>query len=121
MAMLNFTANDAISGSAAFPSGFLAAPELEKISCSTRQKIHIHPLELIGKTIKVAELVECEVGLFEGDAYQSFITTSTVVAVTLASSEHGFDHSLILIDVDRPECGSYQSDLASLTILEVLS
>lgn len=95
-------------------------PELEKISCSTRDKIGIHPLELIGKTIKVAELVESEVGLFEGDAFQSFITISTVVAVVLGSSQHSFNHSLVLIDVDRPECGSYQSDLANLTILDVL-
>lgn len=103
-----------------FPSTLILTPELEKISCSTRDKIDIHPLELMGKRIRVAELMETEVGLHEGDAFQSYITESTVLAVNLGSVDHGIESSLLLIDLDRPNVGPYYSDIANLTILEVL-
>jgi hypothetical protein len=103
-----------------FAAPDILPPELEKISCSTRCQNSIHPLKLVGKRIRVAELMEVEVGLCEGDALQSHITESTVLAVNIGSIEHGVASSLLLTDMARPNIGSYYANIADLTILDVL-
>lgn len=72
----------------------------------------------MGKTIRFAELMLSEVGLFEGDAYESSISVATVLAVHLGSIEHGIETSLLLQDSDGSD--PYYSDISKLTVLEVL-
>lgn len=72
----------------------------------------------MGKRIRFAELMLVEVGLFEGDAYESSISVATVLAVHLGSIEHGIQTSLLLQDVDGSD--PYYSDISKLTVLEVL-
>lgn len=118
MAAFNSTETTATAGSAAFSASLLNMPELEKISCSIKGKTFIHPLELMGRRIRFAETVLSEVGLFEGDAYESILLVGTVLSVNLGSIRHGIETSLLL----QVEDGSapYYADITDLTVLEVL-
>jgi len=118
MATCNSTETLATSGFSSFAAGSFELPELEKISCSFRGKAFIHPLQLMGKTIHFAEVVESEIGLGEGYANESSFSVGTVLAVHLGSIQHGIETSLLLQQAD----GSYPyyTDISKLTVLEVL-
>ncbi|RIA35935.1 hypothetical protein DFO61_0388 [Ectopseudomonas oleovorans] len=118
MATANVTGTPAQQGFSHVLGGVFNLPELEKISCSVRGKSGLHPLHLMGKRIRFAELMLVEVGLFEGDAYESSISVATVLAVHLGSIEHGIETSLLLQDVDGSD--PYYSYISKLTVLEVL-
>ncbi|MDW3713284.1 MULTISPECIES: hypothetical protein [unclassified Pseudomonas] len=119
MANANFTVSPAPATADAFPKALLCMPELEKISCSIRGKALLHPLTLMGKRIRNAQLVSaCNMDGYPF-APESSIAISTVLAVNLGSIEHGIESSLLLQDDDGSD--PYYVDLAGLTILEVLS
>ena len=118
MANTDSTQSAVSTGFKASQQGLCGMPELEKISCSIKGKTFIHPLELMGKRIRFAETVLLEVGLFEGDALVSDIDCGTVLAVNLGSIEHGIETSLLLQDVHGND--PYYTDIAKLTVLEVL-
>lgn len=96
----------------------LNLPELEKISCSIKGKKFVHPLELMGKRIRFAEILLVEIGLFEGSALESYISNATVLAVNVGSIKHGIQTSLFLQDDDSPD--PYYTDISKLTVLDVL-
>lgn len=119
MAMFNSTENHAVAGPAAFHLGLFTIPELEKISCSFRGEGGLHPLALMGKRIRNAQIVH---GFNAGDdslVLGSSIVESTVLAVTLGSIEHAIETSLLLQDADGGH--PYYMDITNLTVLEVLS
>lgn len=116
MANANFTGHSAPAGFDAFPKSLLSMPEIEKKSCSLRGVL-IHPLELMGKRIRFAELMLSQVGLFEGDAFESAISFGTVLAVNLGSIAHGIQTSLL---IQEDGFAPYYSDVSDLTVLEVL-
>ncbi|MGN8248273.1 hypothetical protein [Pseudomonas sp. SMV7] len=70
--------------------------ELEKISCSTRGASTIHPLQLVGKSIRFAELQPVYSESFDDPIYQAAISQSVVLAVCLGSPKHGIETSLLL-------------------------
>jgi hypothetical protein len=117
MAAFNSTETPTLSGFAGFPVNLLSMPELEKISCSIKGKIQVHPLQLMGKRIRYAEVLQVEVGIDEGDALESFISSGTVLAVHLGSIEQGIETSL-LIQQDGFDFSDY-SNVSNLTVLEV--
>jgi hypothetical protein len=92
-------------------------PELEKISCSLKGKNQLHPLGLMGKRIRFAELIFSEVGLFEGYAFENSITCGTVLAVHLGSIAHGVQTKLLILE---DGFDPYYSDISDLTVLEIL-
>lgn len=118
MATFNSTETLAASGFSSFAAGGSELPELEKISCSFRGKAFVHPLQLMGKTIRFAEVVESEIGLGEGFANESSLAVGTVLAVHLGSIQHGIETSLLLQHADGSD--PYYSDISRLTVLEVL-
>lgn len=118
MAAFNSTESTVTSGFAGFPANLLSMPELEKKSCSVKGKTFIHPLQLVGKRIRFAELILAEVGIYEGDAYESYISSGRVLAVQIGSVDHGIQSSL-LIQQDGYDFSDY-SDISNLTVLEVL-
>jgi len=111
MAMFNSTENHASTGSNVFHSRLLTMPELEKISCSFRGKSGLHPLALMGKRIRAAQIA-C--GFNVGES----IVESTVLAVNLGSIEYGIETSLLLKDADGSD--PYYANITNLTVLEVL-
>ena len=119
MARANSISMPASRRSRPAPAPLLNLPELEKISCSTRAKNHVHPLHLIGKRVVLAECMlvdpDCSDGAF---VYESSITTSTVLADSLGSIKHGVTTKILLQDDGLDD--TYYSDIANLTILEVL-
>ena len=118
MAAFNSTETTVTAGSASLSTFLLNMPELEKISCSIKGKAFIHPLGLMGRRIRFAKTVLSEVGLFEGDAYESILLVGTVLSVNLGSIRHGIETSLLL----QVEDGSdpYYSDITDITVLDVL-
>lgn len=118
MAAFNSTQTLVAAGVAAFPARLQALPELEKISCSIKGESLVHPLELIGKHIRFAELVFSEIGLFEGSAFESSITCGNVLAVQIGSISQGM-HTSLLIQGDEGFDPHYV-DISKLTVLEVL-
>lgn len=118
MATFNSTESPVTKGFAGFSANLLSMPELEKISCSVKGKAFIHPLQLMGKTIRFGEVVESEIGLGEGWAHESLIAIGTVLAVHLGSVQHGIETSLLI----SQDGGSdpYYADISKLTVLEVL-
>lgn len=117
MAAFNSTETTVTAGSAASSAGLLNMPELEKISCSIKGKTFIHPLGLMGRRIRFAETVLSEVGLSEGDPYESILLVGTVLSVNLGSIRHGIETSLLV----QVEDGSYPYyvDISALTVLDV--
>lgn len=118
MATLNVTETPAVRGPGALPFDLAYVPELEKISCSFRGQLLIHPLKLMGKRIRFAELMLSEVGLSEGDAFESYISAATVLAVNIGSIEHGIQSSLLIQSQDGGD--PYRVDISALTVLDVL-
>lgn len=118
MAVFNSTQVSATPAFSDFSVCLLGLPELEKISCSFRGNWLVHPLQLIGKRIRFAEVMLVEVGLFEGEAFESSISVATVLAVELGSIEHGIQTRVLLKEDGTND--PYHSNLHSLTILDVL-
>ncbi|WP_147411222.1 hypothetical protein [Pseudomonas cavernicola] len=78
----------------------------------------LHPLALMGKRIRNAQIVHaCNMDGYPF-APESSITVSIVLAVHLGSIEHGIETGLLLQDVDGSD--PYYADIADLTVLEVL-
>ncbi|WP_152625750.1 hypothetical protein [Pseudomonas amygdali] len=118
MAHANYTATPVSQGLNTFPLASAFPSELEKISCSVRDKTRVHPLFLMGKRVRLAELMLVDVELFGSYAYESSIAVCTVLAVSLGSPEHGIETRLLLQDDSCDD--RYYSDIGNLTILEVL-
>ncbi|WP_156924036.1 hypothetical protein [Stutzerimonas chloritidismutans] len=120
MAALNSTETTVSSGFDGSSKSLLTMPELEKISCSIRGKTFVHPLVLVGKHIRFAELILSDTETCEGDGdpLESHISTGRVLAVSIGSIEHGIDSSL-LIQQDGFEFSEYVG-VSSLTVLDVL-
>lgn len=118
MAVHNSTQTLAAPGLPAFHANLLNLPELEKISCRFRAKTVLHPLELMGKRIRNAQLLHVPNEEGYPFAPESSIFTSRVLAVHLGSIEHGIESSLLLQDEDGAD--PYYADLTMLTVLEVL-
>lgn len=120
MAMLNSTETTVPSGFEGFSKNPVSTPELEKISCSIRGKTFVHPLLLVGKHIRFAELILSDTEACEGDGdpLESHISSGLVLAASIGSIEHGIDSSL-LIQQDGFEFSEYVG-VSSLTVLEVL-
>ncbi|MBA1238695.1 hypothetical protein G7015_09420 [Pseudomonas kunmingensis] len=120
MAVLNSTETTVASGFEGSSESLLSIPELEKISCSIRGETSVHPLWLVGKHIRFAELIlsDTEACVGDGDPLESHISSGRVLAASIGSIEHGVDSSL-LIQQDGFEFSEYV-DISSLTVLEVL-
>ncbi|RRV28550.1 hypothetical protein EGJ23_03985 [Pseudomonas sp. o96-267] len=118
MATANVTGMPAAQGFAQALGCGLNLPELEKISCSFKGKIQVHPLMLMGKRIRNAQLMHvCNMDDYPF-APESSITISTVLAVNLGSIAHGIESSVLLQDDDGGD--PYYADISGLTVLEVL-
>lgn len=119
MATSNSTQTLAASGLAPFPLGLSNLPELEKISCSIKGISFIHPLQLMGKRIRNAQILDfCNDG-DDSPVPESSITVSTVLAVHLGSISHGIETTLLLQDADGTD--PYYADISSLTVLDILA
>lgn len=118
MATFNSTETRATAGVPSVAPAIFSMPELEKISCSVRGKFFLHPLNLMGRKIRFAEVVEAEIGIGEGYASESSFAVGTVLAVHLGSIEHGIETSLLISEDDGSD--PYYSDISNLTVLEVL-
>lgn len=118
MATFNSTEALAVRGSAAFPASLLCMPELEKISCSVKGVSRLHPLVLIGKRIRKAQLSHsCTVADYPFPP-ESSISVAIVLAVSLGSIHHSIETSLLLQDEESGD--QYFADISTLTVLEVL-
>lgn len=117
MALANSTSMPVNQASSPFSVVQLNPAQLEKISCSIRGKGAVHPLNLMGKRIRIAEKVLAEATLFEPLVYQSSIVDCTVLAVCLGSIQHGIPTSLLLMDDDCPD--PYYSEIDNFVVLDV--
>lgn len=117
MAVHNSTQTLSASGLPVFRANLLNLPELEKISCRFRAKAELHPLQLMGKRIRNAQVLRVPVD-DGGVALESSICISRVLAVNLGSLEHGIESAVFLQDEDGSD--PYYAELSDLTVLEIL-
>lgn len=117
MAASDSTETLCVTGAITFHAKLLSIPELEKISCSIKGQSFVHPLELMGKHIRFAEVVIGEIGISEGTALESAITSGNVLAVHLGSISHGIGSSLLILEDHGFD--PYYVDISKLTVLEV--
>jgi len=117
MAHANSTLMPVNQASTSFAAAQVNPAQLEKISCSVRGKDAVHPLNLMGKRIRIAEMVLAEATLFEPFVYQSSIVDCTVLAVCLGSTQHGIPTSLLLVDDDCSD--PYYSEIDKFVLLDV--
>ncbi|MFO1880588.1 hypothetical protein QOT71_20330 [Pseudomonas aeruginosa] len=115
MAALNGTQAGSRGVTAGYCGEAVTGFQLEKTSCSFRGKIALYPLGLIGRRIRIAQLLESDYG--DGPVLESSIGVSTVLAVHLGAQSLGSGSSLLL--QDDASSDPYYADLSRITILDV--
>lgn len=92
-------------------------PELEKISCSFYDGSQVHPVNLVGKRLKVSERTISY--LTSVPIKQDLVYSCHVVAVQIGHPDYGIETSFLI----REEGSDYFEfrDISALTILEILN
>lgn len=117
MAAFNSTQTNINTAGRAFDVRLQLPFQIEKISCCLDGMASIEPLSLVGKRVRVGELLQADYDDDRGPVDESFVYEAKVLAVHIGSADDGIETSLLLKqDGFEPD----YVDISRLTLLKVL-
>jgi hypothetical protein len=118
MAVSNFTQTSMNTVGSAFVAYSQPPFQIEKISCWLDGFSTAEPLSLLGKRVRLGELLQADYDDDRGPVEESFVYEAKVLAVHVGSADDGIETSLLLKeDGFEPD----YVDIGRLTLLKVLA